>query len=450
MQKRNSIMLLILTMIFILSGCYYYGNETYETEQNETTTTTSVKENFQKQTQQTTVAPNNSTPVFAEKNYFEVVDITYTHGIENGFLTFHTDDAIWLYNIAENKMYKLTTYDYLQYVNNKIAVVNDDIFVTKVINIETGEVIISESEDEDIDIEYEYFEDTILVKKFEESFSGNITSYGIIGTNGEWLYELSDKYSFDGSGTVRNVVGGIVVSEKDNKKSMYSFKTDTTNNYDGNVDIGCMGTDIYLSVPRDSLKHIDGYTEETTVIYENNRYLGLSSIGDSYIFFRIADEERMFEYNVCGLNRQTLEPLNVDMPGYEVTGYWILHDDIRVFTILNPDGVPYIAIVDNDGNILFDPIKKYADYTEYNYCYFVGNSFINIYGPNKDKYFILNCDTGAMITHEDLPYNFNISPNRYYDAESGLFCIEYDDKYYLIDINDPYYLINPFERANGY
>ena len=214
---------------------------------------------------------------------------------------------------------------------------------------------------------------SIPVAKIEESFSGNVLKFGLIGADGEWLYELSDKYSIcngsvipigslTGGTTEYYSFGDSMLIVIDSDAYVYSFKNDTITHL-GNTrsDIGVsQGTPKIVTITEDYVvlnlqKNIIKYHEKTGEIeelYKANGHQLTTYTYDSYVKISDGADPFMSVYNM-----DTSEKLDFDLSEYSVNHVIGATEDFIAFQMNNSSGTRYIVVMDKDGNMITEPIK---------------------------------------------------------------------------------------------
>ncbi len=214
----------------------------------------------------------------------------------------------------------------------------------------------------------------IPVAEIEESFSGNVLKFGLIGADGEWLYEMSDKYSIcNGSAiSIDRLTGGdtsyysfgdslLIVVNSD--AYVYSFKNDTTTHL-GNTksDMGIsQGKPKLITITEDYVvvnlqNNIIKYHEKTGEIEElykaNGHQLTTYTFGN-YVKISDGADPYMSAYNM-----ETSEKLDFDLSEYNVNYIIGGNENFIACEVKNPSGDNYVIVLDKDGSMIIEPIKQ--------------------------------------------------------------------------------------------
>lgn len=438
MKQKILSAILVSAVILSMTGCggaqpTEIPNNSQESEVTASTTSATTE----KQEQTTTAATTTTTEPVKEEPPREIKNITKYNSFENGTLFFEIGNTGYVYDVLENKMYDYdsTELKNLDYACGKL--VTDCKTTTNLETMKAYDVKLFES--------YDGFGggprlDTYNpVYSVKEDFDGNVYSFGILGSNGEWILPMSTEYS----------VCDLLKSNK------YLYANMATSSF------------VVFSVGYDH--YFYNYKTDEMVELDNPGYW---SFADNYVILYDYDYDYKYnriyntntketielggEYNhltgrancVCLTNRGDCDNsvilddkgnvLDYDLSEYIVNNYGILDatEDYIVFSAKNTDGDTYVIILDNNGNRIVDPIRE-TSRTNFDDICIYGNYVIDTYSE-----YIVNCKTGEMKTYSD--ENLSLEG---FDSTSGKLIMKSDGNYYLADPSDPETLINPFEIA---
>lgn len=442
MKKRILSVLILCALTLALAGC---GGKTESpaptsesTESAETPTTqesedAAAADEKQEQTEAATIATAESTAEIAEEEPpREIKNITKYKSFGNGTLFFEIDNTGYVYDILENKMYDYDTKELkdIYYACGKLVADGD----TTITNLETmkayeGKRLLID------DPNYQLMAYN-AVYSVKEDFDGNVYSFGILGSNGEWVLPMSSEYavcdllkSSLNSLTVNKVTSSFVIfNTRSGAKYCYDYKTNEMLER-GNSCYWAFDNYLLLATSIDAGRNF--YSVYNTKTKETTKLDG------EFSFYCIA-REHCIELNGTD-NRFTIigssgNILNYDLSGYNINVGDILDatEDYIVFAAKNTDGDTYTIILDKNGNRVVDPIEA------------TSSTFPSIYGDYviyTSSNYIVNCKTGEMKTYSDDSLRLEEI-----DLTSGKLLMKSDGAYYLADLADPETLINPFEQ----
>lgn len=440
MKQKILSVLLFSAMILSMAGCG--GTQSTEPNENESETfqenevTTSTVSETTTAEQEQTESETTTTELVEEEPPREIQNITDYESFENGTFHFISNKTGYVYDILENKMY---SYDPSELKNNDTTcgkLIADDETIT---NLETME---------NYDVKAFYDNDAFggiynPVYSVKEDFDGNVYSFGILGSNGEWILPMSSEYSvcelLKTDEYLREYVSkpafatsSFVVFSTVFNQYVYNYKTDEIIEIDNEGPNYCGFVDNYIIL----YNYVDyggwGYMYEYNRIYNTNTKDTTEIVGNY---------TALTECNNCVLLTSENDYLILDSKGnvldYDLSKYnkvKIINatEDYIVFNATNTDGDEYTIILDKNGNRVIDPIKGSRS-SDYMYIY--GDYIVYTV---SDKNFIVNCKTG------EIKNDIYIEK---FDPDSGKLLIKSDGNYYLADVSDPDTLINPFEVA---
>ena len=435
-MKKIVSMALIAALIVSAAGCGEKApavTTTVTTEAAATTAAaaaTTAKEEAVEET--TTTAAETTTEATTEAPPREIKNITKYKSFGNGTLFFEIGNTGYVYDILENKMYD---YDSKELKNIDYAcgkLVADD---KKIANLETMETYDAEL----LYYEPSWFSTYNPVYSVKEDFDGNVYSFGILGSNGEWVLPMSteyavcdllksNKYLYANSATASFVVFSV-----DYVHYFYNYKTDEIIELDN---AGYWGfVDNYVI-----LYDYDGQYKYNRIYNTNTKET--TELGGEYEYYKECDN-CIWLYNQKDVRDGIIldskgNVLDYDLSEYNVYKIIDATEDYIVFAAKNTDGDEYTIILDKNGNRVVDPIKtKYSP----------SSDDMRIYGDyviNTDSRYIVNCKTGEMKTYSD--YSLKLEG---FDSTGGKLLMKSDDNFYLADPSDPETLINPFEIAQN-
>ncbi len=204
----------------------------------------------------------------------------------------------------------------------------------------------------------------IPVGKLEESFSGNIMNFGLLGTDGEWLYEMSGDYSIcKGDVISTNALEGAnyygfgesMLIEKDNKMYAYSFKTDILKEVGTAtrpIALVALTEDYAIINLGNELIKYDEKTGEIETLYTAKGHKITCYATDTYV--KISDGSEPTRYLI---DTKTFKLCSYDFSEYTDASIIGGNENFVAFEATNPNGDIYIIVMDKDGNMITDPIK---------------------------------------------------------------------------------------------
>lgn len=451
MKQKILSVLLFSAMILSMAGCG--GTQSAdpnengsETSQEDEVVTSTVSETTTAEQEQTENETTTTEPV-EEEPPKEILKISDYESFENGTFHFKINKTGYVYDILENKMYSYNPYEL---ENNDTAcgkLIADDKTIT---NLETME-----------NYDVKPFDYTGLcldkynpVYSVKEDFDGNVYSFGILGSNGEWVLPMSSDYAICDLLKSRTIetwseliaTSSFVSFEANHSYYYYNYKTNEIKEFESHNSERCFhfmdNFILYKENRNNDFSLYNTKTGNTTVLdsmsdlYCSENCTVLSNIthysSESYIFTIIDSNGNILDYDLSDYNTT---PANI----CDAT------EDYIVFIAENADNAYYVVILDKDGNRVIDPIKI-SDY-------YISNSNLHIYGDYivyayyYDKSFIVNCKAGEtkIYTNHRKPEDSIMLID--FDSYSGKLLIKSDGNYYLADVSDPDTLINPFEVA---
>ena len=431
-MKRIAVAMLTMTMMLSLAACgadtEISESMTSESEEvsssvtEESTTTASTESSVAtEQTEQTTTAQTeqttSSTPEEKPKKALEY-DVHYAM---NGQFCLYADDGYYIYDAINDKILNEKAlmnrgYDIAGSVGNLVLFtetsdLNSEYF-RKMTRITNGQMIVTSTSGytiltPDFSTSYLYsnkllMPSSIPVAQVEEGFTGNVLKLGLLGTDGEWLYEPSENYSVcDGSVFSIDVLinGGtkyygfgdsvlIIISTNENYGTyVYSFKNDsiTTLNQRRLYEIISLTEDHLIAKCDDQIVRYDEATGETKILHTQqghqlsatatNCYVKISDGADSYTRIYDIKTARMLDYDLSAYN-----------VNYIIGG----NENFIAFDANNPSGDSYIILMDKNGEMIMDPIK--------------GSLYLEAEAYERENSYIIGCKGKTFIidkeTHE--------------------------------------------------
>lgn len=423
-----------------------------ETEKaEEETTTTTVAETTTEVTT-TEAAPEVAYTISKEPEYYG----NYLY-IDSGSIKPKTDKS-YFYNISEKRLieYNGGVNDRpFEHANQhkktgKVFMFGEYYNNAKLINAETSEIIVSLDTNGIFPIYNNFSEDSFMVAKVEESFSGNTVYVGVISTNGEWIYPLSSEYSFCGEMSTfspdyifyniyhfNSSIFGIdfsYYSFAENKWLKANYGPDSTAFGIQNGPEGLTYDSVCFNTEDTSGSFVCKYEFST-----DSKSIVATKCSNCYRWLKPNSQHNTGENGHC-INYDIFDDdfncVSFDISDYIANGYEIksgsFDDEILVMTAENDTGDCYLIVIKPDGSTIVDPIKI-------EYSAVISEKF-----SIKDN-LIVGDNYILDMTKGDL----RISNNEYemikYNKETGLMLVEVDRCYYLVDPADPDVLINPFE-----
>ena len=446
MKKRILSVLILCALTLALAGC---GGKTESpaptsesTESAEPPTTqegedaAAAADEKQEQTKAATIATAESTAeIVEEEPPREIKNITNYNSFRFGTLFFEIDNTDYVYDVLENKMYDYDSEKLgnIYYACGKLA--TDGKATT---NLETMETYDAQF------MYYEYFglKTYNPVYSVKEDFDGNTYSFGVIGSNGEWVLPMSTEYSVcellkstKYLSVYKTTSSFVVLCDSSYNFYSYNYKTDETVELDNllksNGYVYFIGSYALLL---DDYSFSDGQYIHACSLYniETNE---TTKLDGTYVDFEPLDSSVLLK----GLDESTIFILDsqgnihdYDLSEYNVRRMFNVTENYIVFAAKNTDGDTYTIILDKNGNRVVDPIKG------------ASSTVPSIYGDYviyTSSNYIVNCKTGEMKTYSDDSLSLEE-----FDSTSGKLLMKSDGAYYLADLADPETLINPFEQ----
>ena len=201
MKKKSMSIALMAALIISAAGCGEKAPAVTTTAKTEAAATTAAaaattaKEDTAEET--TTTAAETTTEATTEAPPREIKNITKYNSFKNGTLFFEISNTGYVYDVLENKMYDYDANELksVQYACGKLVMTNYN-GENKITNLETMETY-----DAELFESYAGFGggprlDTYNpVYSVKEDFDGNVYSFGILGSNGEWVLPMSTEYA---------------------------------------------------------------------------------------------------------------------------------------------------------------------------------------------------------------------------------------------------------------
>lgn len=360
-------------------------------------------------------------------------------------LLFETDDGkMYAYNVNDNILYEYDGEGYINYISGNFASIDGKLY-----NYKTNEFY--ESYHSFFNEEYAY------VITLEESFDGNVYSFGVLDKDGKWALPLSSDNVI--SDLYKNQNG--FVSKASSQLIHYGIYNDVGSYlYDWKNDkvINLNDLDIPLPTlpPTETTNHpyqfsnvvVSGMYENSVLLYAKYHASAIDPDYYSYIKFDASTGECTllssgykeirdvgkgnfilpydFYYSkVVELIDQNFNMLvRYDLSEYDNIELQGVTEDYISFYANNPDGTQYTIILDKEGNRVIEPFKGYI---------------YNIYGDfiEKDDGTILN-----FVTGETFEFDYRIDN---YVELIDKYLVYFDYNYYFVDMSAPDNLINPLE-----
>lgn len=449
MKQKILSAILVSAIILSMTGCggaqpaeildSKPSQESEVTTQTTSATTTEKQEQTESETTITITVETTTTELVEEETPKEIKSIKKYQSFRNGTLLFEIDNTGYVYDILENKMY--------DYDSKELATVQCACGKL-VMTYNNGKYIITNLETmETYDAEPLYYESPYSYSSYysleaynpvysvKEDFDGNVYSFGILNSNGEWVLPMSsdypvcdwlkssDPYVYVMTPSLVSLAGGC-----------YNYKTDEIIKFDNQGICYIMGNHVLL---RDyGYPDVDYFvyniynieTSETTKL--DGEYYNTYQRADC-IILEYVDEDK---YTIIDSEGNVLD---YDLSEYNVRKILDATKDCIVFSAENADRDIYTLILDKNGKRIVDPIKGDRS-AEYMHIY---GDYV-IYAQGYGEGFVADCKTGKMKTYFD--DNFRLEE---FDSTSGKLLMKSDDNYYLADPSDPETLINPFEIA---
>lgn len=434
MKQKILSAILVSAVILSMAGCggaqpTEIPNNSQESEVTASTTSATTEKQEQTTTAATTTTTETTTTPEEVSEPEEAIKVNNSYSINKGTWYFKADnDEYYYYDIANNRLIKKGS----NYSMERWCFLIGDLLYSPnsgyIIDSKTGETVLPDGcKLKDVNKK----SGLILVSKLDEGFSGNTFSLGVLNSNLEWVYPLTE-ITVDGKSTGDldyqgyNLVGNYAVASGGYSSSFaYSFKENKTVGISTGVDsfFYCLNNDGDKALINRTYV-FDGSTGKTTEI-------------DSYSVHAAGDEMVAMDINRENwsvLSWNDYKDIGFDLSEYNVYEIYAATEDYIVFDAKNPDGDDYTIIMKKDGTLVVDPIKGR---NESDYMHIYGDYVIDTYSE-----YIVNCKTGEMKTYSD----DNLSLEGF-DSTSGKLIMKSDGNYYLADLSDPETLINPFEIA---
>ena len=382
--------------------------ETTAAEEDKTEATTTTAEETEATTT-TTEAPK------------EILKITDSPSVYFDCMSFKVDGKNYVYNAVDNKMYECGA-NKIYFALGKMAVDDSD----ELHNLETKESYDVETK---MCNDYYMYNQYIPVHKKEQNFDGDVTYFGILDKNGEWVLPLSSEYaickykSFHGA---HNATSSLAYIDSDR---VYDYKNDKVIDSEELRELNPNELKHFKAISDDKILCENDYADNY-VIYNpsTGEETPVNVKGDYWSYSYIIKTQFFSDFDeYLAIPDKNFEVL------YEITGYdpYNIYDATEKYVLFyanGTDGGGYTIILDKDGNRIVEPIKeKPGD------CAFITGDYA-VLGKQ-----IVNCKTGEIKT----------CPYYVYDAmnEAGMMVVKSDGEYFLVDPADPETLINPFEIA---
>lgn len=383
-----------------------------------------------------------TTTVLPPEPVKENPQITSYSWFGNGSFAFSADGKKYVIDYAKRKCYDYTgsSLSGIQFVTGKVAHFGSTLY-----NLEKGEVIASESENGIIPM-YLSLDDKssefIPVTKTEKSLEGNVTSFGILNSDGEWVLPLDSKYKICSVDYLDSISIGVINEEflafYSNELNIYDYKTDKMIKTSdcGSFEMwafsnGGVVTYDWDSGYRTNLKKYDVKTGKTTIIEKDEKYK--------------SDYIRFFRNGIDGFVMQSasgkylildgsLNKLVYDLSKFNVTYIYYATADFIVFNASNPDGDDFVVVMNRDGSYVVDPILGSA-----NDAYIFRNYIVLFNTLDGDM--IINGSSGETTTF-DSDSHIDILD---IDSDTGMALVSSDNRCYFLDLASPDHLIDPFD-----
>lgn len=431
-MRKSKALIALLAALICLSSC----GAKPETAETEAATTTKAAEATEKaETEATTTAEETTeATTTTEAPPKELPKIKSKSNFSNGCITFEADGKGYALNLVDKKLYEYDKNAYFQSVAHNIGLTGN----WTIYNFATGE----EYEGESLS-NYYYLSDFNPVYKVDEGFDGNVTYFGVIDWNGEWVSPLSSEYEICKNGLEK---GNYDCSDS----LLYNYSTMLVFDFENNrtynpKDYGYWSaSDVYgkntLFNNGDDYGYYDlakynTNTGEITEIFKNAGYCEYTykmrswfSHGTAFVNSNSGAIILDNDFNV----------LNFNLSEYKITKVLDATEDYVLFASENTNGDYYAVVLKKDGSRVIEPIKCNKNYSA---AYISGDYVVMLNLDSKD--YVIDCKSGETKTYED-DKAYNIEN---FDTESGLMLVESDGAYYLADPADPDTLINPLEYA---
>ena len=453
MKKKSMSIALMAALIISAAGCGEKAPAVTTTAKTEAAaattaaaTATTAKEDTAEET--TTTAAETTTEATTEAPPREIKNITKYNSFKNGTLFFEISNTGYVYDVLENKMYDYDTKELksVQYACGKLVMTNYN-GENKITNLETMETY-----DAELFESYAGFGggprlDTYNpVYSVKEDFDGNVYSFGVLDSNGEWVLPMSTEYAVcdllkSNKYLYANTATSsfVVLSVERGKSYFYNYKTDEI------IELDNAGywsfADNYVIVILNDYDYEDKYnrvyntnTKETTEL--GGDYNVLTGCGNCIWLRNRGDYNKGINNGIILDSKGNV--LDYDLSEYNEVKIIDATEDYIVFAAKNTDGDEYTIILDKNGNRVVDPIKGTSRSNYDDMCLY-GDYVIDTYSD-----YIVNCKTGEMKTYSDDSLKLEG-----FDSTGGKLLMESDGNYYLADLSDPETLINPFEIAQN-
>lgn len=367
MKQKILSAILVSAVILSMSGCggaqptEITGNKPSQASEVTASTTSATTE---KQEQTTTAATTTTTEPVEEEPPKEIKNITNYTSFKNGTFFFEIGNTGYVYDILENKMYDYDTNELksVQYVCGKLVMTNYN-GEYKITNLETMETY-----DAELFERYDGFGggprlDTYNpVYSVKEDFDGNVYSFGILGSNGEWVLPMSTEYSVcdllksNKYLYANTATSSFVVLSVKEKHYFYNYKTDEI--------IGLDNAGYWSFVDNYVILYDHDYEDKYNRVYNTNTKETTELGGDYNVLTGRGNciwLTNRGDYNNGIILDSKGNVLDYDLSEYNEVNIIDATEDYIVFAAKNTDGDTYTIILDKNGKRVVDPIKGISE-----------------------------------------------------------------------------------------
>lgn len=420
MKKRILSAIIMSALVLSMTACGASTDAPEATEGAEVTTTAAAAE--EEKTEAETEAPaeteETTTTTEAPK---EVLKITDSPSVYFDCMSFKVDGKNYVYNAVDNKMYECDV--------NKISFA-----LGKMVKDNSGELHNLETK-ESYDLETGICKESYMynqyipVHKKEQNFDGDVTYFGILDKNGEWVLPLSSEYAICKSENFYGAGSATASFAKISVDLLYDYKNDEVMDAFELMQLNPPVYRQFYAISNDKILCYNAASNNYTFYNPNTGEE--TPVKGSYVY--TTPNKTLYFYDYYSDNGYfAIYDENFEML-YEITGYnkssvWDATENYVVLCAPGADSGYYMIILDKDGNRIVDPISGKAE----DFAFITGD-----YAVVDNQ--IVNCKTGEIKT----------CPYYVHDAmvEAGMIIVKNEGEYFLVDPADPETLINPFEIA---
>lgn len=411
-------------------------------------TTTAATTTAATTTAATTVETEQTTSKTPEEKPSRPLDFTVEYGMNGQYCICTDDHDYYIYDTTEDRI--LNSKALMRSGNEVVGSVGNIVLYTetsdfnseyfrKVTRIDNGQIIVTSGAGYTIltpcfSTGHVWSDELLMpsslpVAMVEESFTGTVFKLGLLGTDGEWLYEVSDTYSIcDGSMISADVLvnsgtafygfgDSVLISVSTNEgygNYVYSFRTDslTTLCQKGLFDLISLTDDYLIAKYDNQIVRYDEATGAITSLYTQQGHQLTASATDSYV--KISDGGESFMHI---FDTKTSTKLDYDLSEYDVNYIIGGNENFIAFDANNPSGEAYIILMDKNGEMIMDPIK--------------GSLYIEAEAYERENCYVIGCKGKTLIIDKE---TFNIKEVNIekYDNRSSIALLT-SGKFYNVD-----------------